>query len=534
MGVKEERIRAITKLYYSNPAVQAEMIEFATNREAVPRYMKEDGDTFGRRPDILQYASDIQELVKKGATSFHVSEELWHDPLSLNSDMTQDEMNDLRKGWDLLIDIDSKYLDISKILAKLVVEELEKHGVKNYGIKFSGSKGFHIIVGDKAFPKEYNGVNKKEAFPVWPRAICEYLTYGTRAKYNEIVTQLFPSDEKTEDEKSTEALCPSCSRPTKKGSLVVLECPLCRTTIQRKDMKETKKKLKCVQEGCTGFLEKKEERNYFVCSYCDISSISKMQTSGRYSATFTEHAKKSEYAGDIQLTKSGNYFGASDMVLVAPRHLFRMPYSLHEKTALASVVLTKDELEGFSPKDADPLKVNLRKYLPQNEVGEAKRLLAEALAWKKERIEQEQIIEEKKYANVGGVKPTASFEFKDVTDDLFPQAIKKLMLGLEDGRKRGLFVLLTFLRSMNFSAEEIYKRTKEWNEKNKPPLKEGYVRSQIDWHLKQKKKIMPPNYANEAFYRDIGLIDKMPDTKNPLVDVMRNIKAKGKPNFNKS
>jgi hypothetical protein len=57
-------------------------------------------------------------------------------------------------------------------------------------------------------------------------------------------------------------------------------------------------------------------------------------------------------------------------------------------------------------------------------------------------------------------------------------------------------------------------------------LKEGYVRSQIEWHLKQNKKILPPNYSNDAFYRDIGILDKKPETKNPLVDVMRKIRKR--------
>ena len=140
----------------------------------------------------------------------------------------------------------------------------------------------------------------------------------------------------------------------------------------------------------------------------------------------------------------------------------------------------------------------------------------------KERVSEEKEIEEKKYSG----KTFEKVELKNVTEDMFPPAIKKLLKGLDEGRKRALFVLLTFLRSVGFSAEEINKRVREWNEKNEPPLKEGYIRSQIDWHLKQKKKILPPNYTNDAFYRDIGLIDKKQKVKNPLVDVMRKVRGK--------
>src|SRR3989344_4943864 len=248
MEEKEKRVRALTGIYYSNQEVQAALLEFAKNREVVPRYF----DGFGKRPDILQYNSDISNLVKKGATSFHCSEELWEDPLQLSSEISQKEMHELRNGWDLLIDVDSKYFDVSKILAKLIAEELEKFGVRNFGIKFSGSKGFHIIVGDKAFPEDFNGLLKKKSFPEWPRAICEYLTFTTRREFNKRVGELFGNIKIKEGEKSREAICPNCERPVQKGNLVLLECPICKTKIQRKNMKITKKRLKCVKEDCAG------------------------------------------------------------------------------------------------------------------------------------------------------------------------------------------------------------------------------------------------------------------------------------------
>ena len=160
MDVKEKRIKAITKLYYSNPRIQEALVKFAKDREVVPRYF----EAFGKRPDILQYPSDVMGAVKKGATSFHGSEELWSDALQLSSEITQEQMSLLRKGWDLLIDIDSRYFDLSKEAAKLVIEFLEKYGIKNCGIKFSGSKGMHIIVSGKAFPDEYLGQKMKDCF----------------------------------------------------------------------------------------------------------------------------------------------------------------------------------------------------------------------------------------------------------------------------------------------------------------------------------------------------------------------------------
>ena len=72
-SIREERIRKITHIYYSNPKIQKAIFDFAANREVCPRYF----EGFGKRPDCLQYESDIFELVKKGATSFHCSEEIW-------------------------------------------------------------------------------------------------------------------------------------------------------------------------------------------------------------------------------------------------------------------------------------------------------------------------------------------------------------------------------------------------------------------------------------------------------------------------
>ncbi len=128
MEEKEKRIRAVTRLYYSNPKVQEALLAFSKDREIVPRYF----EGFGKRPDGLQYASDIMGLVNRGATSFHASEEIWEDPLKINSDMNQEEMGEIRKGWDLLIDIDSLFLDCSKIAAELILSSLEHHGIKNY------------------------------------------------------------------------------------------------------------------------------------------------------------------------------------------------------------------------------------------------------------------------------------------------------------------------------------------------------------------------------------------------------------------
>jgi len=56
-------------------------------------------------------------------------------------------------------------------------------------------------------------------------------------------------------------------------------------------------------------------------------------------------------------------------------------------------------------------------------------------------------------------------------------------------------------------------------------IAEGYIRSQIEWFMKQRKKILPPNYSNESFYRDLGILEKKPEAKNPIVEVLRKLKS---------
>ena len=510
---KEKRIRAITKLYYSNPKIQEFLVKFGQNREVVPR----DFEGFGKRPDGLQYPSDIMGFVNNGATSFHCSEEIWNDPLQINSDMGKDEMNNSRKSWDLLIDIDSPFLDCSKIAAKLIIAALENHGIKNYGIKFSGSKGMHIIVSSRAFPEEFNGIRTKEMFPEWPRAISEYLMNYIRKDYNkraaEILTDFSAIERRTKikkEELTEEVHCNLCNNVAMMGMLIKYKCPVCGLEAERKNAKVTKRRLRCLNSGCAGVLEVEKQDDYWYCEYDKDPENANIQLDS------IRHPGSFEKVKGVSAEK----IAALDLVLVAPRHLFRMPYSLHEKTALSSVVLNKEEIDKFSPRDANPLNVKIREYYPDNEEGEARKLLASALEWKKNKEKVEESVE-KKYEKMSNYE---KIEIKDVKEEMFPGAIKKLLLGLSDGKKRGLFILITFLRSCNFSPEYIIERIREWNKLNKPPLKEGYIKSQIDWHFKQKKKILPPNYNNDAFYKDLGLLDKKPETKNPIVDVMRKMR----------
>ena len=519
MSEKEIRIRAITKLYYSQPKVQETLLAFSAGREVVPRYF----EGFGKRPDMLQYPADIMGLVNKGATSFHASEEIWRDPLAINSDMSVVELNSLRTSWDLLIDVDSPFFDWSTIVAQLLLDALEAHGIKQYGLKYSGSKGWHIIVSGTAFPETFEGMTMQSGFPEWPRAICKYLMHSIRNEYNRRVTEFMPSVEviqqrtnKTKEE-LVQAPCPECGLPSEKGLLTHYHCEDCGSEMTRPNVKRNGKELRCI--NCPGNLKVLRTEEYFFCPACKTHSYTSRGSSEGGKVTYTKESQQRErqFSAAFSEQVSGEVIGGSDLVLVAPRHLFRMPYSLHEKTALASVVLTKEEMVSFTPRDANPLKIEIRKYLPITKPGEATRLLTEALIWKRALDTQDAKTTQKSYSG----KSFEESELKGVSEDMFPPAIKKLLNGVQDGKKRGLFIIITFLRSCGFAPDYIGIKVHEWNTKNQPPLKESYIKGQLEWHFRQKKKILPPNYDNGAFYKDLGLISGKQNVKNPLVEVGR-------------
>jgi hypothetical protein len=525
----EKRVRSIVKIFYSNPKIRDVLFKFARDREVIPRYF----ESFGKRPDTIQYPSDITGLVNRGATSFHASEEIWENPLEINSEMSSSEFSEVRKSWDLLIDIDSPYLDYSKIAAKLIIKELEKQGINNYGLKFSGSKGFHIIVPGSAFPEVFQEKETRKMFPEWPRAISEYLMYRIRPEYNKIVTsqkinfEALKERTKLSKEDITHVSCPNCDSKARKSNLVTFECDRCKMPYTRPNFKITKRKIKCLDETCPGFLKVKKEEESFFCDNCKTNSLSKkiksLSSQGhRAKITYTKEARSSQDL-DFKEEVSGEKIASLDLVLVAPRHLFRMPYSLHEKTALASVVLSKKDIESFTPRDADPLKVKILDFYPKSKPEEARMLLASAVKWKESQDEigeNVDSISKIKYSNFKKI------DLKNVPEEYFPKPIRKLLKGLKEGRKRGLFILLTFLRSLNYAPEYINDKVRTWNKLNSPPLREGYIKSQISWMLKQKKQILPPNYKNNNFYKDLNLIEsgKEPKAKNPIVEVMRKMR----------
>jgi hypothetical protein len=206
-----------------------------------------------------------------------------------------------------------------------------------------------------------------------------------------------------------------------------------------------------------------------------------------------------------------------------------MPYSLHEKTALASVVIKPEDIKNFDMKDANPLKVKIMNFIPDSEEGEAYHLLREALDFKQPESQSQPV------PSNFGEKKFKEITIKNLTPDLYPPSIKKILEGMPgDGKKRALFILLSFFFSLKLAPEQISAIIEEWNKKNAEQLRDGYIKAQISWYSKQKPK-MPPNF-DKSYYKDIGLTPTALElkAKNPVSYVIRKDFARSQNNAGKN
>ncbi|MDD5192717.1 MAG: hypothetical protein PHX96_06280, partial [Candidatus Nanoarchaeia archaeon] len=308
--------------------------------------------------------------------------------------------------------------------------------------------------------------------------------------------------------------CLTCHRPAVKKELVTWICPNCKNELVM--IKKTKRIPKCPNDDCRGIMSKKSSKEIYVCEFCS-------RNSQKNPGNFSKIREKTEKFID------------ADLILVAPRHLFRMPYSLHEKTSLSSIVIDKDKIKNFQLTDARPLKVKVKNFYPDAKEGEAKNLLLQALDWKEQRDKKSK---QKSFdnLNVSGLQGSSGKKgYQDInpanlTEDIFPPCIRLILNGVkQDGRKRALFILMNFFKSLKFSDEQIYEKINSWNEKNYNPLKLGYIQAQINWYKKNQARL-PPN-CDKPLYKELGVCH--PDEicrqiKNPINYVFKKYFRKGK------
>ena len=482
-----------TLTFYKRDDIRDEIVRHAADKEIAVRYE----DSFGKRPDVISYSGDVLEFAKRRATSFHCSEELWSNPNELRPAMKREELDSLRIGWDMILDIDCEDWFFARLTAHLFVKALKEHGIVSIGCKFSGNKGFHIGVPFQAFPKQiaYEGriTDTKDLFPEATKRIAQYLLNFVSDKYivvdAENQTIVF-------DKKHSFQLRELEKRFLKKfNELTIRKCSKC-----GREVKGTvRESQEFICETCGKTIVCNED--YLKCPKCSrlmqrVISKEPLCKCGSFQAS----PPKFNPLSIMQF----------DSLLISSRHMYRMPYSFNEKSGLISIPVVAERIMDFEKKDAMPENiVTAHSYLNRDAVkeNEASALIRDAFDYNP-MIEGE--TEEKK--NKEYAMPEEA-----IPEKFFPPCILNILKGMEDGRKRSLFILQNFLSCCGWNPGQTETLMKEWNKKNPEPLREVNIVGQLRYHKQRKEKILPPNCR--AYYQDLGVCS--PDSicdriKNPV------------------
>jgi hypothetical protein len=482
--------------YYKRSDIKKVLTEYSMNREVSSRF----GDMFGKRPDTLAYENDVDFLAKQGATSFHVSEEIWIDPLRIKTGMKKKELDDLRLGWDLILDVDCKDWNWSKKITHKLILELKNHGIKSTSCKFSGNKGFHIAVPWECFEKSVAEKKTSDLFPELPRQILNYLVNG-------ILKETIASEIEN-DYEQVKQICESFKITP--NQLFIKCCKNC----EKELVFETKKIIcpKCQSEDV------KIKGEWATCNKCkDFFENENIGIGGKQKYKICE-CKNDVNKEENQKTRTEiKYILDVDAILIAPRHLYRMVYSLHEKSGLASVPVDIDKVLEFKKEFAKIENITVKKdFLKYIEKDSAKELCKKAIEFnnllnsEKEKKLKQKFDKIKKTGDQNEENEKREFEFQKIAlpIDYFPPCMNIIKQGLKDGKKRAMFCYVAFLFNIGWSYEEVEKEIYEWNKKNG---EEGLRENSLIAHLMSYKRnperiqMLPPNCDNKAYYVDLNL-----------------------------
>ncbi|VVB60500.1 DNA primase small subunit [uncultured archaeon] len=481
------------RAYYSRPEIAKRIFEMCKDREVVPVFL---GGIYGTRPNSVQFPGDIIHFVKNGAVAFHCSVEHWKNPQMLSNDLKRADLDKLRTGWDLVLDIDSDAgIDAAKITAKLLIEEMRKNGVKNISVKFSGRRGFHIGVASGAFPKEVNLNDISKNFPEIPQKIAFYLCEKIKPELAKKLIALDPMlEERMRSDNAEE-------RSIRDGAT----------------MKEVSGELN--PYNVLDVEQNWSVRHLFRMPYAfndKTWNVSLPFDPARIMEFSPDEAKPQDVKGDIEFLQK---FEENECEMLV-RNALEFAVEMKPKSAILKG--KKDEKkEGLMRAiyEDGVMISDSRPEATQEELGEIMRSGAS---------------KEPKAFSAHNIK---------VPEENFPPCIKKILGGIADGRKRAVFILINFLRTSGYNWDEIDEKLAAWNEKNPEQLPEAYWKGQLGYaktHEIPEQNKLPPNCDNAGYYKDIkicapdGICDKIKNpvsygTRKMLMDKARGINNRRKP-----
>lgn len=209
-----------------------------------------------------------------------------------------------------------------------------------------------------------------------------------------------------------------------------------------------------------------------------------------------------------------------DVQLISSRHMFRSPYSLHEKTGLASVVIPEAALGIFEKEMARPeYLARMHPFLSGDVRARAQSTQGHALLLEALRRYEEEETRTYQYSDEVELPEEA------ISEEHFPPTIMRILQGtttggepLKDGRKRSVLILINFLRCMGWDQQSVENRLYAWNRTLEDPLRDVYIKGQLR-HAFRNAPVLPPNYDTKEYYLDIGVYE--PDAlertlKNPV------------------
>lgn len=507
--------------HYKRPRIRERIVSHAEHKEISVMY---GADSFGKRPDVLTYENDVLELAKKKASSFHCSEELWENPLAITTGASRKELNALRIGWDLILDIDCPDWTLSKLITHLFIKALQSHGISAITVKFSGNKGFHIAVPFESFPKQVPFEGQlcltKDLFPEGPRKIALKLLSFITENYVKVLDKeqkvIFDEDQTF----SFSDFNPLLKK--NKKSLVVRQCSDCNKLFDQDAFLTAKSKPVYQCERCGHVSKPSGNPELIRCEKCAYPVSPRLKSSTRacpHCGSTKPSLPQFNLPAIVEV----------DTVLIASRHLYRMPYSLHEKSGLVSVPIPLDGVLSFNKEAAKPEKVSCDvPFLERSNVvpNEGAQLLVRAFDDTYVPLE-----EQTKSSQVIDVPSDA------IGEEFFPPCIQLILQGLQDGKKRALFILVNFLRVAGWSAEQIKNKVYDWNKRNPEPLREQYLKGQLAQIKKGKTPLPPPNCSNKDYYISLLVCkpdDFCPKIRNPAMYARRKTLLAKKPRKKRS